>query len=97
MRLVRVILSPWFTLIPLAVALLLVVLSVCLTGTLHVFSTHHVTLVQFGDTVTAGIGAHVLIRPFRIWSVALVLALPAMVWALVFAICVDSRRDAVGS
>src|SRR5690349_8620001 len=91
-RLLRIILSPWFTLIPLAVAVLLVILSLCLTGTMHVYSTHHFTLIQFGDTVTAGIGSHVLIRPFRLWGLAVILALPAMAWAVWFAIHLDSKK-----
>jgi len=89
--LLQFILSHWFTRILLTAAVLLVVLSVCLTHTMHVYTFHHLTLIQFGDTFTLGNGGNVYIRPTRIWAVALVLAVPAMAWTVWFAGMLDGK------
>lgn len=90
--LLRILLSPTFTLIPLALAVLLLILSFCLTGTLHVYTFHHVTLIQFGDMFTLGSGGRVIIWPTPIWEVAVLLAVPAMAWAVWFAIHMDAKK-----
>ena len=59
---------------------------------MHVFTVAHVTLVQFGDTFTVGNPRGTLIRSTRIWEVALLLALPAMAWAVWFAIHIDAKK-----
>jgi len=72
---------------------LLVVLDLCLSGRMHVYSTHHVTLIQFGDTITAGIGSGFLIRPFRLWGLVVMLAMPAMALAVWFVIHLDKKKS----
>ena len=91
-RIRRVILSPWTTLVSVALGALLMLGGALLSGTLHVITAAHITFVQFGDTFMVGSQRGTIIQSTRIWQVAVVLAVPGMAWAVWFLIHSDSKK-----
>jgi hypothetical protein len=90
-RVLAPILAPRWIIAEMSAAVVIVIIDLCLTHTMHVLKLGPVAIIQYGGRFVAGGWGHAL-PSVSLMTIKIILALPGFAWGIWFLCQLDSPR-----